>query len=80
MRMCVSRILVVGLTLCASASSSLAQTITNPSFEADTFTACPGYYFQAGNGTITGWTPSGGAGLNHAACSLFADNSTHRKP
>ena len=76
MRMCVSRILVIALAFCAGASSSFAQTITNPSFEADTFTAFPGYYSQAGNGPITGWTASGGAGLNPAGSSPFADNGT----
>ena len=74
MRKCVSQIILVGVVSCALAGSSPAQTITNPSFEADTFTAFPGYYTQAGNGPITGWTASGGAGLNPAAGSPFADN------
>lgn len=73
---CVSRILVVGLLALALAGSAQAQTIPNPSFETDTFTTFPGYYFQAGNGPITGWTANGGAGLNPAAGSPFADNGS----
>ena len=65
---------LVASLLVASVPSLFGATITNPSFETDTFTTFPGYYFQAGNGTITGWTPSGGAGLNPAAGSPFADN------
>jgi Immunoglobulin I-set domain/Protein of unknown function (DUF642) len=52
-----------------------AQTITNPSFEANTYTVAPGYISD--NSPITGWTadnPSG-AGLNPAGgTSQFADN------
>ena len=54
-----------------------AQTISNPGFEADTYTAFPGY--AAGNGgVITGWTSTKPAsvGLNPAAGSPFADNGT----
>jgi hypothetical protein len=51
-----------------------APTIPNPSFEANSFTVWPGYHHQAGNGAIVGWTPSGGAGLNPASGSPFADN------
>ncbi len=52
----------------------VAQTIPNPSFEANNFTVPPGYI--SGNGPITGWTASnaGQAGLNPAAGSPFADN------
>jgi hypothetical protein len=74
MRKCVSRIVVVGLALGAWVGSSIAQTITNPSFEADTFTAFPGYI--SGNAPITGWTagnPSR-AGLNPSGGSPFANN------
>ena len=51
-----------------------AATISNPSFEANSFTVWPGYHHQAGNGAIVDWTPSGGAGLNPASGSPFADN------
>jgi hypothetical protein len=63
--------LLATLTLTGAA---LAATIPNPSFEANSFTVFPGYHHQAGNGAINGWTPSGGAGLNPAAGSPFADN------
>lgn len=54
----------------------LAQTIPNPSFEADTFTAFPGYI--SGNSPITGWTANQNdrAGLNPGGGSPFADNGT----
>ncbi len=48
--------------------------IENPSFEANSFTVFPGY--ASGNGTIVGWTAAGGAGLNPAGGSPFADNGT----
>jgi hypothetical protein len=53
-----------------------AQTITNPGFEANTFTTFPGYVSGAGNGAITGWTaaPTDRVGLNPAAGSPFANN------
>ncbi len=54
---------------------SLAQTIPNPSFEADTFTSFPGY--ASGNGgAITGWTSTklASVGLNPSAGTPFADN------
>src|SRR5258706_152844 len=55
-----------------------AQTIPNPSFEANTFTTSPGYISGAGNGPITGWTANNNdrAGLNPPAGSPFADNGT----
>lgn len=46
----------------------------NPSFEANSFTVFPGYV--SGNGPIVGWTAVGGAGLNPASGSPFADNGT----
>ena len=46
--------------------------IVNPSFEADTFTLFPGYV--SGNGPITGWNAAGGAGINPADGSPFANN------
>ena len=60
------------LTLTAPALR--AQSILNPSFEANTFTFFPGY--ANGNGPITGWTISGGfgVGLNPAGGSPFANN------
>jgi hypothetical protein len=53
-----------------------AQTITNPSFEANTFTTFPGYISGAGNGPITGWTgaPTDRVGLNPSGGSPFANN------
>jgi len=58
----------------AFAVSAHAQTIPNPSFEADTFTVNPGYI--SGNGPITGWTANADSrvGLNPAGGSPFADN------
>ena len=58
-----------------SALTAFGQTITNPSFEADTFTVAPG--FISDNAAITGWTASSdaGAGLNPAGGSTeHADN------
>jgi hypothetical protein len=58
----------------------VAQTITNPGFEADSFTIFPGYIgnspTHAPNGPITGWTgtPVSRTGLNPAGSSPFADN------
>ncbi len=53
-----------------------AQTIPNPGFEADTFTAFPGYVSV--NAPITGWTGNFSAshGLNPAGDSPFANNGT----
>jgi len=58
----------------------VAQTITNPGFEANSFTIFPGYIdgspAQAPNGPITGWTgtPVNRTGLNPAGTSPFANN------
>lgn len=46
------------LLLAASAVCARAATITNPSFEANTFTTYPGYISGAANGAITGWSAS----------------------
>jgi len=46
--------------------------IVNPSYEADTFTAFPGYV--SGNGPVTGWASLDNHGINPAAGSPFADN------
>jgi hypothetical protein len=48
------------------------NSLVNPSFEANSFTAFPGYV--SGNGPITGWDALGGHGLNPASGSPFADN------
>lgn len=48
--------------------------IVNASFETDRFLTFPGYTSQVGNGPITGWNAPGGAGINPAAGSPFADN------
>jgi hypothetical protein len=67
-------------TLLLSPSLLMAQTITNPGFEANSFTIFPGYIdgspAQAPNGPITGWTgtPVSRTGLNPAGSSPFADN------
>jgi hypothetical protein len=55
-------------------TSARAQTISNPSFEANAFTVFPGYV--SNNATITGWTasPTDRAGLNPASGNPFADN------
>lgn len=64
---------VVGV-LGVSAVSVLAQSISNPSFEADSFAGWPGYV--SGNTAITGWTasPTNFVGLNPAAGNPFANN------
>ncbi len=70
------RLLLSSITLCLASSLS-AQTISNPSFEADTFGTFPGY--ASGNGgAITGWTSTNytRVGLNPAGGSPFADNGT----
>ncbi|MCA9248736.1 MAG: PEP-CTERM sorting domain-containing protein, partial [Planctomycetales bacterium] len=55
------------------AGSAQAVTVNNSSFEADNFTVFPGYI--AGNGgAISGWSVSGGLGLNPAGSSPFANN------
>ena len=62
------------LAALAFAGNAPAASIPNPSFEANSFAGFPGYVNQAGNGTINDWTASGGAGLNPAGGSPFADN------
>jgi hypothetical protein len=54
------------------------QTIPNPSFEANSFTAFPGYISGVGNGPITGWTANldNRIGLNPGGGNPFADNGT----
>jgi len=64
----------LALALTFAAASTFAQTIPNPSFEADTFTVFPGYI--SGNTPITGWTANSAArvGLNPGGGTPFADN------
>src|SRR5436190_10942633 len=74
----------VGRRVAALAASALAlstallsaQTITNPSFEANAFTVSPGSV--ASNGPITGWTVSdpARAGLASGGLNTFLDNGT----
>ncbi len=64
------------VALFSSAESMLAQTISNPSFEADTFGTSPGYI--SANGPITGWVgaPPERVGINPAGGQApFADNA-----
>ena len=73
-----SKLLGFAVCLLLFAGSPSAQTITNPSFEADTFITFPGYSSLGGNGPITGWT-SGDAtrtGINPGGGSPFANNGT----
>ncbi len=65
----------ITLTAAFLSLSSAAQTIPNPSFEADTFNTAPG--FITGNAPITGWSANSdtSVGLNPAGgSSPFADN------
>jgi hypothetical protein len=58
-----------------SSLTAIGQTVTNPSFETDTFKVSPG--FISDNAAITGWSASAdaSAGLNPAGgSSQFADN------
>ncbi len=56
--------------------TAFGQTIPNASFEADTFTAFPGYI--SGNTPITDWTgtPADRVGLNPGGGNPFANNGT----
>jgi hypothetical protein len=69
--------LMAAVLLLAGSFSASAQTITNPSFEADVFTTAPGSI--SANGPITGWTVAdpARAGLAPAgALNAFANNGT----
>ncbi|HUT32957.1 MAG TPA: PEP-CTERM sorting domain-containing protein [Planctomycetota bacterium] len=56
-------LLVAALVMTVGAAAGLADPIVvNPSFETDTFTVWPGTI--GGNGPITGWSNTGGGGLN----------------
>jgi hypothetical protein len=65
---------LTALGLLGSLALAPAQTISNPSFEANSFTNDPGYI--AGNGPITGWTSTdtNRVGLNPSPGNPFADN------
>lgn len=65
---------VLGLAAFTFATATHAQTIPNPSFEANSFVNFPGYVFTPGNGGIAGWAINGAVGLNPAGGSPFADN------
>ena len=67
------RTLLAFLTLLL-APALRAQSIPNPSFEANSFAFFPGYANVGGNAGITGWTVTGNAGLNPAGGNPFADN------
>src|ERR1041384_2491724 len=69
-------LVLTSLTLFAVALSTRAQTIANPSFEADSFTVFPGYI--SGNGQISGWIANNNdrVGLNPAGGSPFANTGT----
>jgi hypothetical protein len=55
--------------------------VTNGDFNADTFTSYPGYAGTAnGNSTITGWTYTGGVGLNPAGGSPFEPQNFNSAP
>ena len=66
----------LSLSLLALTPSVQAALLSNPGFEADTFTTFPGYIFGATNGPITGWSSSNdaNAGLNPGGGSPFANN------
>jgi hypothetical protein len=56
-----------------------AQSIPNPSFETNSFTTWPGYWYEThGNGAIVGWSTDGTTSLNPVSGSTdhnpFADN------
>ena len=54
----------------------LSTSLTNGNFEADTYTNFPGY--TSGNGgTITGWSHTGGVGINPGGGSPFRDNGNN---
>ena len=68
-------VLILGL-LAGVAVPCRAQTIPNPSFEADTFATYPGYCNESGNGPITGWNASDTSkiGLNSVSDNPFAND------
>ena len=68
--------IVAVLGLWGACTPGVAQTISNPSFESNSFTVYPGYI--SSNTTIVGWTTTNTnrAGLNPASGNPFADNGT----
>src|SRR5688572_8334898 len=60
--------------LIMATSSVCGQSVPNSGFEAETFTVWPGY--ASINGGISGWTFTGGTGLNPASGNPFADNGS----
>ena len=76
MRRIVRSAVAGGATALLLCQTALAQVIPNPSFEADTFSAFPGYI--SANSPITGWTgtPTNRVGINPGGGSPFADNGT----
>ena len=68
--------LIPALMGAVAIGSASAATVSNPSFEADTFTAFPGYI--SGNSSVTGWTESTATqqGINPGPTSPFANNGT----
>ena len=79
-----NRNIILALTASLLAARALAGdsiSVINPSFQADNFSTFPGYVGQAGNpGAITGWSGTGGRGINGLALgagSPFADNGIY---
>lgn len=80
-------LVLAGVAASNGRANSIA--VTNPSFQADTFTAWPGYVgsgdllgrpFPPNPAAITGWTHSGGVGINSPVdppSSPFADNGAY---
>lgn len=69
-------VMISGLLALACGSQSEAASISNPSFELDTFTVFPGYI--SGNAPVSGWTESTATqqGINPGGGSPFANNGT----
>ena len=72
--------LILALTVSFLAARAIAGdsiSVINPSFQADNFSTFPGYIGGANPAAITGWTGTGGHGINGltlGAGSPFADN------
>src|SRR4051794_24338218 len=78
--MTLSRLCLLAGAVLSSLSTVLSQvappTLTNPSFEADSFTNYPG--LVSGNRPLTGWSVTANVGINPIADgrSPFADNGS----
>jgi hypothetical protein len=59
------------LIFAATTLTSAAATITNPGFEANSYTTWPGYISGATNGPITGWTATD---INRAGLNMFPNS------